>query len=957
MNTVKLKQMILENVKPADYYREIFGDSYIHNPHGETNVWCPFHDDEGSAHKSMSISKNGEFYCHSGHCGVSGTTVIQFNEKYKKLSFVNSMLDIYSNFVTKTISASVVEGFHANLLHSPKVLNWLKTARGINKQSVERFELGFDNKRITIPIYDEFDLCVNIRRYDWTKTQAVKMLPYEKGYGSKRLFPVENLLSRQIVLCEGEMDAIVTAQMGFPALTSTAGVGSWNNEWNELLRNHDVIICFDVNDYTDAGQKCARKRAALLSGIAQQIKIVKLPLQEIGGDLTDYFAVHKHTANDFQQLIDTAQIVELNNAEIQKTLKDDKDYEHEVTLNEASLAVFCNKKIKMKCLVSGKDLAPFLPPSLVHICCKDDRGLETCLHCPLAAKNYEMDYRLDDDPKEVLQFINCNDSALKATIRGRAGIPKTCKVSFQTKESFNVERIQMTPEVDHAVIQAYSSVTGYHIGHGILSNRAYEFKGFTVPEPKSQLATHILTSAEPTQSSIDAFEITPDVVKELKIFRPTEGQTVQKKLDDIYEHHAHNATRIFERPLLHQAIDLVFHSVLSFKFNGERVMKGYLDVLVLGDTRTGKGYVAEGLVRYYNLGEIVGGENATFAGLVGGMQQFSDRRWAITWGKIPLNDRRLLIVDEASSLTLSDWERLSRVRSEGIAEITKIQTERTTARTRLLWLANPRSGQPMNTYTTGVEAIVELVGKTEDVARFDYAVAVATDEVDSSVINSLFRKPEKTPYTSELCRKLILWCWSRKLEQILFASDAKIAILEAAQAMARKYTSVIPLMQTENARVKIARTAVAVAVRVFSCIESGEKVFVDKCHVDAAVNFINELYTKTCLSYESFSRTVLDRKTLKRPSELNKLFDSLEKQALDFVEGCLEHESITVMDISDYAGVDKDRAKAIAGTLVQQRAIIKNHIGYRKKPSFIEYLKQRREHYLKHGLPRNTFSE
>lgn len=573
----------------------------------------------------------------------------------------------------------------------------------------------------------------------------------------------------------------------------------------------------------------------------------------------------------------------------------------------------------------------------------------------MSLRDFDSEFEVAEDPKQALQLIDRPEHILKSQIRARLGIPSKCRVHVETTETFNIEHIQLIPEIDYSDKgNPYVLRDAYYVGHGLTPNRGYEFEGFTVPEPFKQYATHVLVKSRPAQSSIATFQMTPELQDRLDVFQPEDGQGIGTKLEHVYRHLAINATRIFERPLLHEAIDLVFHSPLTFRFNGEQIRKGWLDVLVIGDTRTGKGYVAEGLIRYYQLGEIVSAENCSFAGLVGGMQQVRNR-WVVTWGKIPLNDGRLVVVDEASALHVQDWERLSRVRSEGIAEIIKIQTETTTARTRLLWLANPRSGAPMNTYSTGVEAIMELVGKTEDVARFDYAVSVASNEVSSDIINRSFAAKIKTPYTQELCRQLVLWVWSRKPSQIHFDRAASKAVLQAAQELGRAYTSVIPLIQVENVRIKIAKVAAAIAGRLFSHDTTGEKLIVTQEHVLAAVTFINKLYTNPSMAYDQFSRTVLDRTTLKSIKEVDRMVDNLEAHALDFVEGCLEQNQITITDITDYAGVDKDRARAIVSALVRQRALVKEHGAYRKKPAFINYLKKRRTHYLKNGVPKNTF--
>src|SRR5690606_27391414 len=107
----------------------------------------------------------------------------------------------------------------------------------------------------------------------------------------------------------------------------------------------------------------------------------------------------------------------------------------------------------------------------------------------------------------------------------------------------------------------------------------------------------------------------------------------------------------------------------------------------VGDTRTGKSEIATQLQRHYGYGEIVSGENTSYAGLVGGAIKYDDS-WFVKWGRIPLNDRRMVIIDEDTGMETPDIALMSGIRETGIADITKIESQRANARTRALWIGN-----------------------------------------------------------------------------------------------------------------------------------------------------------------------------------------------------------------------------------------------------------------------------
>lgn len=946
-DTTKLHEMLVSRIKPETVFNDHCGDQKVDFTRASShNIWCVFHDEVNAP--SLSLTEEGKFHCHSAGCEVCGRDIVQFIEKLHQVRQHAALRYLYTKYIRPLIDERINDGFHANLVHTPEMMTWLLESRGVTRESVDRFHLGFDNRRITIPIRDEFGQLVNIRRYDWTKREQVKMLPYMAGYGTVTLYPYTTMRFDDIILCEGEFDCILLNQHGFKAITTTGGVGAWKEEWSSLFSGKKVTICYDVNDPQDAGQRCARKRSEQLAPFAREVKILKLPLKDAGGDVTDFFVKHGLPVSDFTNLIKGSPTTSKTSGQTVKAIRSFEGVIYEVPLSEASSATYYEKRIRMNCTVAGKDLAPYVPPKDIKVVCTEG-GCAAANGCPFDSKTSALDMK--KDPRWTLQLIDCHHRTLMHNIKSIAKVSPDCPAEFAIQSAFNVENVQLIPEIDFSITGApYVMRNAYYVGHGLKCNQTYQFEGITIPD-KKQYAVHILTKATPAQSAIESFELTPQIQQQLSVFQTKD---IGEKLLDIYFHLATNATRIFRRPDLHQAVDLVFHSPLQFRFNNELVHKGWLEALVIGDTRTGKGYVAEGLIRHYRLGEIASAENCTFAGLVGGMQQLNNR-WMITWGKIPLNDGRLVVIDEISALSVDEIQRMSRVRSEGIAEVTKIHTERTNARTRLVWLTNPRSGDAMNTYNTGVEAVRELIGRNEDIARFDYAVAVATDEVPSSVINRSSTKRIASPYTGEACHNLILWVWSRAVDQVVFTPEATTQILMLAKELGRRYTPAIPLIQAENIRIKLAKIAAAVAGRTFNCTPDGKCILVTEACVNAAHNFLNACYTKPSMGYNAFSDAVLDRDALKDEASLDTLVDNLSTHALDFVEGCLEQSQLTIPDIADYAGTDREQAQHLVGTLVRQRAIKKNGTFYTKKPTFIEYLRRRRAHYLKTGPPKPHF--
>lgn len=379
--------------------------------------------------------------------------------------------------------------------------------------------------------------------------------------------------------------------------------------------------------------------------------------------------------------------------------------------------------------------------------------------------------------------------------------------------------------------------------------------------------------------------------------------------------------------------DLVAHSVLQFPFQGDIVRKGWVECLVVGDTRCGKSETVERLMRHYRCGELVTGENATYAGLVGGLQQ-TQKTWSITWGKFPLNDRRMLAIDELSGLPIEAISRMSGIRSSGVAEITKIQTERTLARVRCIWISNPRGKRPIRAFNSGLDAIQDLIGHPEDIARFDAAMTVATSEVPLSVINAAERTTVQHRYTSEACNRLVFWAWSRKPSHVRWAEGAERVVLNVASALSRKY--VPPLVEGAEQRIKVARLAVAVAARVYSSPD-GEHLDVTADHVEFVHKFLDGIYRKPSMAFDVYSATKLAEENLHEPQEVQRRVELLSAESRTLLA---DAPAFTLTDVQDYASLTRDQAADLISFLVRKRAIRKGKFGYYKLPAFIRFLRE-----------------
>lgn len=859
-------------------YRQAFFDRLVGTEasDGEWRAFCPLCEDPKTS-KSESASFNfgkGVFHCMS--CGWGGglTDLKKKLEKEKDFNFRSARLKGAQStpsdraaFRTRRDPDAVkplpsdddLERYHTRLMRSTDRLNLIVRQRGLTQETLADWKIGFDGERYLIPVYDEnFDL-VNVRRYKPGASGNMKMLPWSPGYGTARLF-AEYILTKheEIVLTEGEMDCMVLNQAGIPAVAHTAGASTFKREWGPKFADKVVYICYDRDD---TGTKGAQKAAQIIRQYAKAVYILELPVDTKGFDVTDYLVNEGASAEDFRELMNAAREEAVARPVVAE--RPPPTGEGVRTTLEASMSQDAETAVlDMTVQIAGKQNPPFKVPKLVDVNCGMDAG-PMCASCPIADHNGHTAVKFQPDDKDLFEFLRQPVDKWRSTMKRMTGAKCTNSVQYDYDETWNMEQLIVGNAVDDrdpGVSQTPLTREVYSVStHATPVNTTVRLVGKNVLDPRDGRLSFMAWKNEGVRTSLDEFKMTEEMLDYLALFSKRDDQSPLERCEEIADDMETYVTKIYGRRMLHIAYDLVWHSPLSFMVNDRLMEKGWLEMMVVGDTRTGKSETAIRLAEHYQAGIVKSCEGATFAGLVGGAQQMGRQGpWAVTWGVIPLNDRRLVVLDEVSGLKDKDViESMSSIRSSGRAEITKITSEETSARTRLIWITNPGDGSMIGDHPdAGIAALRTVVHANEDIARFDFAMAATAAEVDPELINSAHRIKGSTKFTSEACQTLILWAWSRRPDQVQFTKEAILLGAEEASKVGEKYTPDPPLLQPENARFKIYRVAAAIAARTFSTI-TGEEIFVGAEHVRAAVEFLDRIYDFEGMGYARRSRRVI----------------------------------------------------------------------------------------------------
>lgn len=894
--------------------------SAMPNAAGEYRMRCPIHDDT-NASATINFDK-GLFHCNTSKC-IGGCTISTLRDKMNAKG-IETNGTTASGQSPDVPSEKIVQRYHEYLLESAEELEAFIDKRGLTIETIKQFQLGLDfqTKRIVIPIRDAAGRIVNLRKYSMSSDDSTQKMINQTGLGSPpRLFPISELDNKEatVFVVEGELDALRLIQEGVLAVSGTGGAKKWVPEWTDALEGREVVILYD-ND-ADGRMGAAKAAKALEKKVAGLVVSTEL-VNRKGGDATDFF-------NDGGTLEDLVNFVG-DLPPFSSAVSLDEDEEALVETEAVTTSVIGTmdsrtngKALTMQVTVSGRKDPTYSVPGTVDLSCTLDAGPK-CAGCPMADAAGDMEVSIKtSDISFLAKFINAPESAQLDLIRGNFGIHSCSLLRSNVTQHHTVQELFVKPPIDSDG-EDMTQRRVYTIGDSFSTktNTVSNLTGTTWPNPKDARNEFYAWGVEEAITSLDSFVITDSFVERMQQFCPDVGQSPLEKAREIAHNNSIQVTHIFGRERLHMAMDLAFHSIISFPFqNGRHIQRGWVEFIVVGDTRTGKSETALELSKHYGAGHVISCENASVAGLVGGATQIGNQ-WTLQWGEYTLNDRRLAILDEVSGMPIDVVSAMTQVRSSGIAQITKIATDQTRARVRSIWISNPRKSNYIDEQKQdGIDVLEDVIGSQEDIARFDLAMSVKEKDVKSSQINRLV-SAEEPKYSRPDCRELVLWAWSRKPDDVVWGEGALEYVFEMADRIGRVYVSKPPLIEIASVKEKIARLAVALAARTFSSDRTGTKVIVEKQHVKDVCVFMNELY-----SYENFGY----RRRSKRVKRNNKIARSHlpairkwlteNKTITDFLIDI--NGSFRLQDMAEMAGVDIDRAREAINILSRAKMVQK----------------------------------
>ena len=862
---------------------------------GEVAICCPFphHTASGleylesrpSAHVNTD---NNLFHCKA--CG-EGLNEAQFIMKVLGCGYAD-MAKIQRCFQNDETRAEWLQSTRLTDSSKTRLLNF-----GISEEVIE--ELNLVTPELTVdlmafPVF-MFDHLIDVRVYNPGHTPKVKS---RAGCPAGLIIPFdiwrETPPHRWTILCAGEKDMAVARSHGFNAITLTGGEGTLPITPN-YFKGRKVAILYD-ND--GAGINGAKKLARFLADYAEEIKVVTNfheICKEESEDITDFFTKYGGTKD---QLINYLEITPLYDPE------EDPLYDIQypiMNLLEASDAKNVNKMVKSNIQVVSVSENTYMCPTSI-IAEKFRQGSPHDLMMIGEIREWSLS---EQTLKDVLHLIDNNftETKIKENIKGMLKILNkekyvTIKKLSQTAvfKAYVTDLFETTDDVSAQPME----YTVYSIGKKLESGQKYLITHKLVPHPyKGQQLFSIATDLKQAHDSVSDFQINDESKKLLKTIEDIPG-TVEQKVN-LLTQKVKGIIGYDGNDTLIQTIDLAYNTVLQFNFGTFNHVRGYLDTLLITESRVGKSSTAEALRRTYELGAItsLAGNSATIPGLIGGSNKTSSG-YQTRAGVIPQNNKGLIIFEEFGKSGNQISAELTDIRSSNEVRISRVSGTLTLpAAVRMITLTNPKavSGQikSIASYPNGFAILTELVPTAEDIARYDLIVILA--DRGASSIDPLWIPEE--PFPQEVYKARIRWIWSRSAEQVVFAQDVAEYIIQKANELNELYECHIKVFGTEAWK-KLARLAIAVAGYVVSTDETYENIVVEKEHVDFAVDFFIRIYDNPTFK-------------LKEYVEHEKMYSTIDEDGVYLLQQVYDRNPTLILQLEQAASTTKTVLQASTG--------------------------------------------
>lgn len=799
----------------------------------EEPVCCPFPhqtssgDEYFETHPSAHVNTSERlFHCKVCNAGGSEVNFIQqiLGCKYADAKKIQRQFDITEN-LEEWEKETLTDDSKARIMNlgvSENVVNDLKLKTPTGSTDL-----------IAFPVF-MYNQLLDVRTYNPGGTPKIKS---RAGALSGLILPFDiwkdSAKDRVTLLCAGEKDMAVARSHGFNAITLTGGENALPKQTN-LFKDRVVVIAYD-ND--QAGKTGAIKVANELLKVTKRIKVLTNfhDVLDAHEDITDFFVKHAFTTEKLKSYIESEPWYEGHDiAAIEYPTMD---------LLTASKPENIGKLVKSNVQIVAISEATFVCPKEVI----GEKYKATQDNDTMRVGDFQEWELTNDNVEDILHLIDNNfkEDDINKNLKVLMHIPirERC-IKMKQLSRTTVFKCSLTDmfETNNTTTTQPMEFTAYALNTKLESGQKYMVTYKLVPHPyKGQQLIMLIVDVQTANDSVTNFTLDESVKASLRTIRDIPGTPEEKvkclteKVKGLLGYNGNNT--------LIAAIDFAFHTPLYFNFGTFQNVRAYLDMIMVGESRTGKSSTADILRQTYGLGTFtsLAGNSATIPGLVGGSNKTASG-FQTRAGIIPQNHRGLIIFEEFGKSNNNVIKELTDIRSSNEVRITRVSgTITLPAMVRMISLTNPKNvnGQikSIASYPNGIAVLTDLVETAEDIARYDLIVILS--DKGTAQINPMW-EPD-SPLDTQIYRDRIRWVWSRTADQININKDVTLHIIERANFLNQTLEGHIKIFGTEAWK-KIARLSIAIAGYLASSDDNFESIIVRKEHVDYAIKYMLKLY-------------------------------------------------------------------------------------------------------------------
>lgn len=869
------------------------------NYSGDTHIKCPFPHKltsgeeyyEENASMSIDIEK-GIYHCFS--CKAKGNE-LQFMKDFMNITLKQA--NQLKNILSKSTETSLDWQVARELLHTNKhEVQMIKEKYMFTEQVIDKLQIGMEapGRGIAFPVF-LYDKLIDVISYNPKNKPK-----YRKRPGSENgiIMPYDewSINKKPTVIVAGQKDLGIALSHNINAIAITGGEGEIPALFLKDFTDRTVYIVYD-NDET--GQTGAVKVANAIQPYAKIIKIINISKVciEKGEDLWDYFVKYGKEKKDLNKLIKNTKPYTEEDFQKEK----EKEYPT-VSLAQASTTKYINKVVRSDIQTIATDEYKFLMPTAIHAVklYANDTPAKNKLN--VQQKIY-WNYNIHN-AKDLFYLIdnNLKEEQIKKNIRRLLKYPNEFGLSIRYDVQETIHKCTVADYFEATSIDdEVTEYTAYSLGKKLTSGNKYKITYKLVPNPQKGNALYmVIFDIEESQDSVSKFQITPQVIIDLKKFQVHKPDSLAVTISSHLDRVKGILNADYESSLL-EPIDLWFHTPLKMDIGNQKGLRAYLDTLIVAESRVGKSTTVIALQETYGLGTRIplNGHNSSIAGIIGGSHK-TPNGFQIRAGAIPRAHKNAVILEELAKAKGDLLAEISELRSSGYASITRVSgTIHIPALVRMLTLTNSKATgavpKPISSYPNGIEIVTDLVGKAEDIARYDMIVVLPSS--GAKWINPFFKGKE--PFSKQEYRNRIRWIWSRQAHQIIITSNIYEYVIKHANELNKTFDSHIKIFGTE-AWLKIIRLATAIAGYVCSTDDTYQNIVVQKEHVDYAVNLLLSLYDNSTFRFRNYV-------------EEERQYRNIDNNGIEQLEKTWRTYSVILKHLENQATTNQKNLQAVAG--------------------------------------------